>query len=117
MADAMAQFLRGCHRVGHHQDLADGQVLLQDEPQEESGYREGLAGAVASLDQAGAGPQLRLGQLEDRHRLHAPTSFSALSSGSNTARAVAWNSSSRGSVLRKQRDRKSTRLNSSHLGS
>src|ERR1017187_2759400 len=105
MADAMAQFLRGCHRVGHHQDLADGQVLLQDEPQEETGYREGLAGAGASLDQAGAGPQLRLGQLEDGHRRRAPPSFSALSSGSSTARAVAGDSSSRGSVLRKQRSK------------
>src|ERR1035441_6350334 len=105
MADAMAQFLRGCHRVGHHKDLADGQVLFQDEPQEETGYREGLAGAGAGLDQAGAGPQLRLGQLEDGHRLHAPTSFSAVISGSNTPRAAAWNSPSRGSLLRKQRSK------------
>ena len=57
LADAMAQFLRRRHRVGHHQDFADRQVLLQDEPQEETGDGEGLAGAGAGLDQGGSLPQ------------------------------------------------------------
>src|ERR1017187_10710337 len=101
----MAQFLRRRHRISHHQDSADRQVLLQDEPKEETGDREGLASAGAGFDQAGTSAQLRLGHLEDRNILHASTSFRALNRAPKTARAVCWNSSFRGSVLRKHRSK------------
>ena len=81
-ANTFAQLLGGGAGEGHHQDVADAGVLLDDQPQVQAGEAEGLAGARAGFDQAQAGKRQRFG-FERLDLVHAVASVT-VSAGSTT---------------------------------
>ena len=80
LADALAQLLGGRLGVGDRQHLAHAQAVLDDQPGEQRGQGEGLAGAGAGLDQARAAQrfgQIRFGGQLGRAHAASPSRASA----------------------------------------
>ena len=59
LADALTQLSSGGGGEGHHQNLADVELLLQQQTRVQRGQGPGLAGAGAGLDQRAAGERVR----------------------------------------------------------